>query len=335
MFTSFGARTTTVRTSRPSSARTTAGRPAPARAARLVDRRRRPPAGRGPCPRPGRRRSPSPRPAAPGRRSATRQRDRRLVTQPRPHVLRGVRREQGEQVRRPPRRPRGRRGRRRPEPASTALRVALTSSMARATATLNRMVSIARVASSTARAVARRSASSPSAGSAPGSLVTSPASRQARARNFADPAGDTSAQSMSSSGGPAKTIVSRTASTPCSASSSDSRTRLPAGLAHRRAVHDDHALVQQPAERLGERDHPQVVQDLDEEPRVQQVQDRVRDAADVLVDGQPLLHLGRRRRGRPTVAGSSSAGSTTTSRRTCPSCRCRAARGRRSAGRSC
>ena len=51
--------------------------------------------------------------------------------------------------------------------------------------------------------------------------------RQARARNFADPAGETSAQSMSSSGGPANAIVSRTASTPCSSSWSDRRTRLP------------------------------------------------------------------------------------------------------------
>jgi len=60
--------------------------------------------------------------------------------------------------------------------------------------------------------------------------VTSPDSRQARARNLAEPAGETSAQSMSSSGGPANTMVSRTASTPCSASSSVSRTRFPRDL---------------------------------------------------------------------------------------------------------
>jgi hypothetical protein len=52
----------------------------------------------------------------------------------------------------------------------------------------------------------------------------------ARARNLFEPDGDTSAQSMSSSGGPAKTIVSRIASTPFTASSSDSRTRLPRDL---------------------------------------------------------------------------------------------------------
>ena len=63
--------------------------------------------------------------------------------------------------------------------------------------------------------------------STPGSLVTSPARRQARARNFLAPAGDTSAQSTSSSGGPANTIVRRTASTPLTASSSERRTRFP------------------------------------------------------------------------------------------------------------
>ena len=60
-----------------------------------------------------------------------------------------------------------------------------------------------------------------------GGEVTSPEMRQARARNFAEPAGETSAQSMSSSGGPANAIVRRTASTPCSSSCSESRTRLP------------------------------------------------------------------------------------------------------------
>src|ERR687886_441396 len=117
-----------------------------------------------------------------------------------------------------------------PGPLSTALRVALTSSMTRATATLKRIVSTARVASSTARAVARRSATSPASGAVPRGLVTSPDSRQARARNFAEPVGETSAQSMSSSGGPANTIVRRIASTPCADSSSDSRTRLPRDL---------------------------------------------------------------------------------------------------------
>ena len=66
---------------------------------------------------------------------------------------------------------------------------------------------------------------------------------------------------------------------------------------------------------------------LDEEARVEQVQDRVLDAADVLVDRHPA---GERPPG-PTAprrcARRSSAGSTRTSRRTCPSCRSRAAPG--------
>ena len=67
-------------------------------------------------------------------------------------------------------------------------------------------------------------------GATPGSLVTSPDKRQARARNFLEPDGETSAQSTSSSGGPANTMVRRIASTPCTASSSDSRTILPRDL---------------------------------------------------------------------------------------------------------
>ena len=55
----------------------------------------------------------------------------------------------------------------------------------------------------------------------------------------------------------------------------------------------DHALVEEGRERLLERHEAEVLQDAREEPRVQEVQDRVLDAADVLVDGRPLLHDGR------------------------------------------
>ncbi len=113
---------------------------------------------------------------------------------------------------------------------SIALRVALTSSMRRATATLKRYASTCWPISWTVRCVTARRAPSPVAGSAPGSEVTSRASRHARPRNFADPDGETSAQSMSSSGGPANAIVRRTASTPCSSSWSDRRTMLPLDL---------------------------------------------------------------------------------------------------------
>ena len=71
-----------------------------------------------------------------------------------------------------------------------------------------------------------------------------------------------------------------------------------------------------------------------EEAGVEEVQDRVRDPADVLVDGHEVprrLHVDRLDR-RPR--GCRSAGSTTTSRRRCPSCRSRASPGRHSAGRS-
>ena len=108
-----------------------------------------------------------------------------------------------------------------------ALRVALTSSITRATRTLNLKPSTSSAASCTVRAVTRRSATSPVGGSVPGADVTSPLSRQARCRNRSDPDGDMSAQSMSSSGGPAKTRVSRTASTPKADSCSPNRTPLP------------------------------------------------------------------------------------------------------------
>ena len=107
------------------------------------------------------------------------------------------------------------------------MRVALTSSMVRATITLNRWPSTSWSASCSVLWVTLRSAVSPAAGSAPGADVTSPLSRQARCRKRSEPLGDMSAQSMSSSGGPAKTRVSRTASTPYADSCSPNLTPLP------------------------------------------------------------------------------------------------------------
>ncbi len=49
-----------------------------------------------------------------------------------------------------------------------------------------------------------------------GTLVTSVASRSARARNFTEAPGETSSQSMLSSGGPANASVRRSASAPYS-----------------------------------------------------------------------------------------------------------------------
>ena len=56
------------------------------------------------------------------------------------------------------------------------------------------------------------------------------------------------------------------------------------------------------------------------------------DAADVLVDRHPVLGRRAVEHARARSAASSSGGSTTTTRRRCPSCRSRAAPGRRSAG---
>ncbi len=62
-------------------------------------------------------------------------------------------------------------------------------------------------------------------------------------------------------------------------------------LRHLRAVLEDHALREQVRERLVEIDEPRVVQHLREEARVEEVQDGVLYAADVLVDGRPVVHL--------------------------------------------
>src|SRR6478609_9335764 len=117
-----------------------------------------------------------------------------------------------------------------PLAASMVLRVALTSSISFATTTLNLLLSNRACASAIVRWVTVRSARSPVAASTPGALVTSWPRRQARARNLAEPDGDTSAQSTSSSGGEAKTMVSRTASTPYLSSCSPRSTPLPSDL---------------------------------------------------------------------------------------------------------
>ena len=117
-----------------------------------------------------------------------------------------------------------------PGPLSTALRVALTSSMTRATTTLKRCASSSAATSWTVLWVARRSATSPPSAGVPAGDATSPLSRHTRCRKRSEPAGDMSAQSMSSSGGPAKTRVSRTASTPKADNWSPRLTPLPSDL---------------------------------------------------------------------------------------------------------
>ena len=61
------------------------------------------------------------------------------------------------------------------------------------------------------------------------------------------------------------------------------------GLGHLGAVLDDHALGQQVAEGLVHDKPAHVTQDAGEEARVEQVQHRVLDAADVLVHGHPVI----------------------------------------------
>ena len=63
------------------------------------------------------------------------------------------------------------------------------------------------------------------------------------------------------------------------------------GLGHLGAAEADHPLGEQSLERLPEalRGDTQVGQRLGEEPGVHQVEDGVFDAADVLVDGQPVV----------------------------------------------
>ena len=86
--------------------------------------------------------------------------------------------------------------------------------MTRATATLKRKDSTAKPASCNALWVALRNARSPVLKSTPAALVTSPDNLHARVKNLTEPDGETSDQSTSSSGGPAKTIDKRIASTP-------------------------------------------------------------------------------------------------------------------------
>ena len=114
-----------------------------------------------------------------------------------------------------------------PQPESIAFLVAFTNSIILAITTLNLKDSTANSISESALWITLRSSIFPLFTSTPGLLVTSWLMRQARFKNFNDPAGETSDQSISSSGGAAKTIDTRIASTPCLSSSSDNLTRLP------------------------------------------------------------------------------------------------------------
>ena len=93
-----------------------------------------------------------------------------------------------------------------------------------------------------------------------------------------------------------------------------------------------HALGEQAGERLVEADMAGGLHRAGEEARVEQVQDRVLDAADILVDRQPVVDHGAvGRRGRDPGIGEAREVPGRV-RRTCPWCRSRAAPACRIAG---
>ena len=96
-----------------------------------------------------------------------------------------------------------------------------------------------------------------------------------------------------------------------------------AGFAEENLV-QHHALGEQVGEGLVELHQPQVAHHLGPEARVEQVQDGVLDAADVLVDGHPVIGA-RSSTIAPALSAQASGRSTRTSRRRCPWCRSRAA----------
>ena len=106
-------------------------------------------------------------------------------------------------------------------------------------------------------------------------------------------------------------------------------------LRHLHAVFQHHALREQALDRLAMVHQPEVAHHLAEKARIDQVQDRVLHAADVLIDRQPVARPSPYRTARDRCAGRCSGRNTTTNRRTCPSCRSRAAPGRRISGTSC
>ena len=106
-------------------------------------------------------------------------------------------------------------------------------------------------------------------------------------------------------------------------------------LRHFRAVLDDHALGEQALGRLVVFHESDVAHELGPEARVDEVQDGVFGSADVLVDGEPIIH-GVHVEGRGVDRRDwCSDRSTRTNRRKCPWCRFRGARGLRTSGKWC
>jgi hypothetical protein len=93
----------------------------------------------------------------------------------------------------------------------------------------------------------------------------------------------------------------------------DGADQVALGLGHLRAVFQHHALRKQAPHRLAQIDQPQVAHHFAEEPRIDQMQDGVLDAADVLIDGKPVTHRPDRR-GHGRCAGPCSGRNTRTNR---------------------
>ncbi len=106
----------------------------------------------------------------------------------------------------------------------------------------------------------------------------------------------------------------------------------PAAVGAAIALMRHHALREQAGERLVQADLARRVHRAREEARIEQVQDRMLDAADILIDRQPVIH----RRPRPAAlrrAASRTGRNTRSCRRRCRTCRSRARPGRRRTGR--
>ena len=102
-----------------------------------------------------------------------------------------------------------------------------------------------------------------------------------------------SLHSTSFSGGATNITYSRSASAPTLLDHRVGIDDVALGLRHDRAVLEHHALRQQVRERLAVIDHAEIAEHAREEARVDQVQNRVLDAAAVEIDRAPVRDLRR------------------------------------------
>ncbi len=186
------------------------------------------------------------------------------------------------------------------------------NSIRAATAVLYDQRSKSRLTLSISRWVALWTSSSAGAGGRSTTVArsTSPVPRRhTRARKRRQPSiisSVCSVQSKSSAGGPTNRWNRRSASAPTRVEVLGRSDQVALGLGHLGPAHADHALGEQALERLPQpaRSKPDVAEGPGVEAGVEQVQDGVLDAADVLVDGHPVARPRRGRRVPPAVQGS-------------------------------